>query len=209
MTDYRNTDYCDELQGVQDRKNNVVKMVKEDHPRAIDMHTYISINEGLYKIEFIRAYNGKCAYCGASIDIIAKEMFEIDHFIHKESKRFKGKASAGFIENLILSCHSCNHNKGDIELPDEDHKYIHPDGQGITNTFCRDSMYYIQISDKFKNNDSVNRFYKQLKLKSEIHRVDYLLMSLIGLQRKHKSNRGLCCDLGHAIDILRRKRNIM
>mgnify|MGYP000060833833 CR=1 FL=1 len=40
----------------------------------------ISDNSQKFKLEFIKAYNGKCAYCGASIDLIKRTEFEIDHF---------------------------------------------------------------------------------------------------------------------------------
>ena len=43
--DYRNTEYCEPLGDVRNRKNTVVAMVREDHPRARDMHEYISKND--------------------------------------------------------------------------------------------------------------------------------------------------------------------
>lgn len=39
------------------------------------------------------------------------------------------------------------------------------------------------MAKRFNSNDTVNEFYKTLKLGSEIHRLDYLLMSMIGLQK--------------------------
>lgn len=48
------------------------KLAEIEHPNAKDMHRYISDNSQKFKLEFIKAYNGKCAYCGASIDLIKR-----------------------------------------------------------------------------------------------------------------------------------------
>ena len=81
--DYRRTKYCPELIDVPQKKKEVEALVKAEHPYAKDMHSYISDNSQKFKLEFIKAYNGKCAYCGASIDLIKKTEFEIDHFLVK------------------------------------------------------------------------------------------------------------------------------
>ena len=60
--------YCPELKGIKERKKAVEDMIKTDHSRARDMHNYLSPNDGKYKGEFIKAYNGKCSYCGVSND---------------------------------------------------------------------------------------------------------------------------------------------
>ena len=70
--DYRRTKYCPELIDVSQKKKEVEKLVEIEHPNAKDMHRYISDNSQKFKLEFIKAYNGKCAYCGASIDLIKK-----------------------------------------------------------------------------------------------------------------------------------------
>lgn len=205
--DYRTTKYCPQIQDLEEKKQSVVTQIKVNHPKARDMHAYIRVNNGLYKVDFMKAYNFKCAYCGASIDIVPKEMFEIDHFIY--AKSFDKKADAGFIENLVLACHSCNHQKSAFRLPEEDREFIHPDTDKIRETFKRDEQYYIIISEELATNETVKVFYKMVGLEGEIHRLDYLLMNMIGLQRTLKDKLEAYAKFGQAIDILRRKRNMM
>ncbi|MEG6589306.1 HNH endonuclease [Paenibacillus barengoltzii] len=206
-SDYRATRYCPVIEELDIKKQKIVDMIKTEHPRAKDMHAYIRVNESPYKIEFMKAYNFKCAYCGASIDIIPKEMFEIDHFIYEKS--FETKADAGFIENLVLSCHSCNHRKRALPLPEESREILHPDSDKIKYTFKRDDNFYITVSEEHSNNEAIITFYKTIGLEGEIHRLDYLLMNMIGLQRTLENNQSVYAELGKAIDILRLKRNLM
>ena len=112
--DYRRTKYCPELVDIKEKKKKIEALIKKEHPHAQDMHTYISDNSEKYKLKFVQAYNGKCAYCGVSIDLIKKNEFEIDHFLYEKFPKFKTKKEAGYIENLILACHDCNHNKSDF-----------------------------------------------------------------------------------------------
>lgn len=208
--DYRRTKYDQPIKNLKDKKNAVKARITKDHPRAKDMHTYLSDNDLPYKTDFLEAYNGKCAYCGVSIDIVPKHGFEIDHFIHEKDKRFGGsKAAAGCMENLVLACSYCNRSKGAIEVPDVAHEYIHPDNENTLSTYRRDEQYYIQIADDRKNDETVQFFYQQIKLGDEIHRIDYLLMSMIGLQRNNIDRTELYSELGKAIDLLRTKRNVL
>ena len=79
-SDYRNTEYCPNLSEIKSKKNALVKKIKQDHPRVVDMHNFVSDNNAVYKEQFMNAYNNKCAYCGVSINVIPIQMFEIDHF---------------------------------------------------------------------------------------------------------------------------------
>jgi HNH endonuclease. len=207
--DYRNTKYCLKLENIKDKKNNVKKLVKDDYPNAVDMHTYISKNDEKYKNHFMRAYNCKCAYCGVSLDLVPKVLFEIDHFLYEKSSRFRSKKYAGYIENLVLACHDCNHKKSSFDISDADYNILYPDGDNIRNTFYRDDKFYIKISKKMEENLTVKAFYDKLQFGSEIHRLDLLLMSLIGFQREHEDNNELYTEVGKTIDILRKKRNMM
>ena len=139
--DYRRTKYCPELIDVPQKKKEVEKLVEKEHPNARDMHSYISNNSQKFKLEFIKAYNGKCAYCGASTDLIKKTEFEIDHFLYKKAPIFDTKKDAGDIKNLILSCHYCNHNKNSFWIEKEDIDNLNPDGEKIKNVFIRDDQY--------------------------------------------------------------------
>ena len=65
------------------------------------------------------------------------------------------------------------------------------------------------MNDEFVHNEDVNKFYNQLQLGSELHRLDYLLMNIIGMKRAHMDDKNLYSGLGKIEDILRRKSNIM
>lgn len=207
--DYRNTEYCPQLGNVEERKKIIEAMIKADHPRARDMHAYISENKKQYKSAFIRAYNEKCSYCGVSLDVIPKDSFEIDHFICKKDPRFKSKADAGYIDNLVLACHKCNHAKAALLIPDESHKYLHPDKPGILDTFVRDDDFYIRITQKMVSDAATNRFYNKLELGAEVHRLDFLLTSMRGLQTKLSETSKAHKAISEAIMLLQRKRNLM
>lgn len=209
VDDYRYTEYCEPYKDLAYEKGKVVALFKQLHPKASDMHTYISDNDGPLKGAFLAVYNHKCAYCGVSIDIISKQAFEVDHFIHRKDSRFKTKAEAGYIENLVLSCHRCNHAKGDLIIPDSAHEYLHPDKPGIKTTFIRDNDYYIRIADEKRTDPIVNKFYRRLDLENDVHRLDYLLLSMRGLRQKIGENNPAQKHLADAIDLLQRKRNLI
>lgn len=209
IDDYRNTKYCPSLDNIVSAKKAVEGLVKKDHPRAEDIHAYISKNDDKYKIEFMKAYNCKCAYCGVSIDLIPADAFEIDHFLYQENKDlFPSKKCAGYIENLILSCHGCNHKKKDFLISKEVFEKLYPDGDIIKKVFYRDDLFYIRIEENEKSNKNIVEFYNLLKLGAEEKRLDYLIMSLIGMQKKHKDKLFLCAKIGEILNILRPKRNI-
>lgn len=210
VNDYRNTKYCPSLGEIRNKKNEVKTAILMAHSKAKDMHTFVSKNDSSFKKSFVEAYNGKCAYCGVSTDIISWKMLEVDHFIPKDSKRFEGsKAAAGYIENLVLSCYDCNRAKKAFELPDSENHKIHPDSEEIISSFIRDDNYYIQIQEKMIEDLTVNKFYKQLNLGSQIHRIDYLLMSMIGLRRKLSDKHSAYSKLGDTIIALQKKRNVI
>lgn len=207
--DYRRTKYCPELVDIQQKKKDVETLVKAEHPKAIDMHSYISNNSQRFKLEFIKAYNCKCAYCGVSNALIKKNEFEIDHFLYEKAAGFDTKKDAGYIENLILACHDCNHNKNAFSITKEDAERLHPDGEQIKEIFIRDELYYICIRDEYKGNTNIVDFYDRLRLGSELHRLDYLLMNVIGLQKVCEKNHELYAGLGRIFNEIIRKRNIM
>ena len=208
--DYRNTKYCPAFEKMEQKKAKVVEMILADHPGEEDMHKFISQNDGPYKLQFMQVYNCKCGYGGVSLELIPKHLFEVDHFIYEKSPKFKGnKAAASHIDNLVLSCQLCNRSKNALNIPDEFQDKLSPDSETLTSIFVRDEQYYIQISEQQKGIPFIEQFHTRLKLGSEIHRLDYLLMSMIGLQSKHVGNQKVYHLLGQAIDILRLKRNIM
>lgn len=209
IKDYRNTIYCPRYFNIADKKKNFVEKIRKQFPYAKDMHAIISPNDSIYKDDFMKIYNHKCAYCGVSSEIITRTNFEIDHYIHKKSKKFTKKSEAGCIENLVLACHDCNHDKSSFEFPENKYYELYPDEEEITKTFIRDENYYIKISEEKINDAIINEFYNKLHLDSEIHRIDYLLMNMIGLQKEIKDRAKACSLLGQAIQKLHTKRNVI
>lgn len=209
MGDYRNTQYCCSIGDIKKRKNIVKKQVLKDHKKATDLHKYISVRDSSYKMAFIKAYNYKCAYCGVSLDLIDKDDFEIDHFIPESANCFNGKAEAGVIDNLILACRNCNRKKGDYVIDNDELNELNPDMSLITANFVRDDMYYIRLSKDAMKKTEVKNFYKKLHLDSEKHRLDYLLMSMIGMRDDLKRKGKDSSWLGDLISLLQRKRNVM
>ena len=137
-------------------------------------------------------------------------MFQIDHFKYQKSKCFHGsKAEAGKIENLVLACQFCNHRKSAFEISESGYDSLYPDLDGIKSTFVRDEQYYIRISDEKQMDSEIVSFYNKLQLGAEIHRVDYLLMSMIGLYNKMNKQGFNYSDLLMAIERLKEKRNLM
>lgn len=143
------------------------------------------------------------------VKAIKKNEFEIDHFLYEKAPIFATKKDAGYMGNLILSCHDCNHNKNSFWIEKEEMDTLNPDGEKIKNVFIRDDKYYIRINDEFKENTTIEGFYNKLCLGSELHRLDYLIMNIIGLQRYCEDNSDLYVGLGKILDIIREKRNIM
>lgn len=152
-----------------------------------------------------KIYNGKCAYCGASIKIIPKSMFEIDHYIPQSATCFASKADAGNISNIVLSCRKCNHNKSKFLVGVEIQPLLHPDGSRISSAFFRDEMYYIRVANGQPS--EVTEFYKQLDLGRQSCRMDYLLLNMKGLYDKTIHRPDLHNLLGQAINLLSEKRN--
>ncbi len=204
--DYRNTQYCPKLSDLKEKKEKVKEAVLQVYPHAKGMHKYISNNRSCFKQQFIEAYNGKCPYCGVTLAIIGWKQFEVDHFIPQNSSRFSTKAQAGSIENLVLACYDCNRSKSSLELSDEDRYKVDPDGPDICRSFVRDEDYYIRIGEDFSTDDAVKQFYMQLGLDRQIHRLDYLLMSMLGLREKLKGKPSVYMHLTEAIDLLKQKR---
>ena len=203
--DYRDTEYCAGYDKVLENKKKFMDLFRKEHPRAKDIHAYVSKNEGTYKNDFIRIYNGKCAYCGASVRFIPKFMFEIDHFVPQSSTCFASKADAGEISNIVLSCRTCNHNKSDFSMSLAIQPLLHPDYDGIKSAFFRDEMYYIRVSDGQPN--EVTKFYKRLGLDRPSCRLDYLLLNMKGLYEKIADRPDIHNLLGQAIMLLSERRN--
>ncbi len=106
----------------------------------------------------------------------------------------------------MLACFDCNRSKSDLELADEDLHKVNPDGPDICKSFYRDDDYYIRISEDFTDDEAVKTFYRQLRLGSQTHRLDYLLVSMRGLRDKLKDNPAAYIQLNEAIELMQQKR---
>ena len=207
--DYRVTDFCPAFEGISGKKAGLVELIRKKHPRAQNLHALISPNESEYKIPFLAVYNCKCSYCGVSADIIPKDNFEIDHYIYKKNKaKFQTIAEAGCIENLVLACRRCNHYKSSYIIPDDYLDVLHPDSDSIKSVFVRDGSFSIVVAQKFAESETVIAFYKQLRLGEEVHKLDFLLMKMLGQQSETKDLNEYHI-LGKAISLLRKKRNLL
>lgn len=205
MADYRNTKYCPSLDKLAENKGILLSLIQKDHRRAKDMYPLVS-NRNKYKEQFARVYNCKCAYCGVSIELIPMDSFEVDHIRYKKS--FKKATEAGSINNLALACHNCNRKKSDFPISDGYMQLLHPDID-LHACFVRDDLYSIRISEDKEGDETIKGFYEQLRLEDEVHRLDYLLMNMIGLSHKLADKPEIKLVLTDAIEILRTKRNIV
>ena len=109
---------------------------------------------------------------------------------------------------MVLSCHNCNHNKSSFNIEESFYDDLYPDNTKICDFFYRDDLYYIKLTESGLKHNRVSLFYNKLKFYSEIHRLDFLLMNLIGLSSKHQLNQDDQIKLYSIIEILRMKRNL-
>ena len=200
-SDYRITKYDDEFGNIEEKKKEYEKELRKAHPIAKDLHKCISPNE-VEKKRFMNVYNCRCSYCGIPLEYNHITQFEIDHIIPSSS--FATKTEAGYLGNLALACHNCNHDKSDLQL---DLSVMHPD-TGIGKVYYRDDLYYIKISPKYESNPYVVEFYKKLNFGGSLKRLDYILMNLSGMQRVFREKKGDNNPrIDQAIIFLRTKRN--
>lgn len=186
--DYRNTDTCPVLAEVAFKKNDLEDKIRKEHKRAKIMYTYVRNKQGAYFGPFSKIYNDKCAYCGVLIGIKDICMFEVDHFICESSfsNDIKGRSEAGRVNNLVLSCYSCNRGKGNLLIEGAYKKILNPDDGSIAKVFVRDEDYYIRIQSDYVGDSVIEDFYKELTLGSELRRLDYLLLEMRNLISVHR-----------------------
>lgn len=212
MDDYRKTKYCPSFENINLNKNKFLEDLKLEFPEIEDIYSKISKNDDLYKIKFMKIYNYRCSYCGVSLNVLNKRMFEIDHYIYRKSPKFKDNNEADKIENLVLSCQYCNRKKRDFSIPDTEYILLYPDGEEIKKVFYRDEQYYIRISNNYLPNQTINKFYKKLKLDAEVRRLDFLLINLLKFKEIYKNKLEdlyIFNDVCSIIEKLKNKRNII
>lgn len=203
--DYRYCKYEHKNINTVNDKKAFIKKLESEHPRTANHYSLIRPNEGLYKIPYLKIYDGKCVYCGNSIKNLSIYMFEIDHYINKASFNDSEEDLANNISNLYPACKLCNSKKQGITFIDEYIGLFNPDCH-IYNLFYRDEQYNVKIQDKYVNDDFIKRFYEKLKLNHNARRLDYLLLCMRGLAEK-TSGSDLSKELSQLIVSLQEKRN--
>lgn len=201
--DYRNTTYCLKLEKVINKKEELQKKIREEGHTTENFYELV---RDKYRNEYLKIYNYKCAYCGVLILDVTNELMEIDHYKNKAS--FSKVTKAGPLDNLILSCKTCNRGKGKLEISGENFKKLNPDYEDIKECFYRDEDYSIKISEKYKNDIKVKEFYEKLKLNYEFRKIDFLLLNMDGLYDKLPKGE-LKTKLGELKGLLKNKRSLI
>ncbi|MEG2347080.1 MAG: HNH endonuclease signature motif containing protein [Cetobacterium sp.] len=202
--DYRNTTYCQKLEKINEKKLALkIKIRQDGHPRTENFYEIIRDH---YKRDYLNIYNQKCSYCGVSVLTTGYHLFEIDHYKNKAS--YPTVAAAGEIDNLVLSCYTCNRGKSKLEIVDKYLDKLQPDNSGIRGFFYRDKDYSIKISDEYSKDTDIIKFYKSLKLDYEFRRIDFLLLNMDGLYHKLKEGK-LKTKIGELKGILKEKRALI
>ena len=183
--DFRNSKYCEKsFHNVKTRKDEFVQNLLKKHPKVEDH--YRLIRECYkYKAEFAsKVYDNKCAYCGVSTEIDPLSSYQIDHII---AKSLTEDVNVNHINNLALSCAWCNSRKKNIDIRNA--FFLNPDSPLFKNVFVRDRGFYIQISDEYKHNATVENFYKKIQYTNQKRRLDYLLMTISDLSCKVENDK--------------------
>ena len=212
MDDFRFVEQCDSyFEDVKNGKKELKEKIFSDHPRVKNLYRWVKTNsEKSYKKDFVHIYKKKCAYCGVSIEVVPIDYFQIDHFVPIE--QWNDPSEVNDIDNLVLACQRCNHNKGDFYIDDKQIRdKVFPDNSDFIDSFVRDKDYYIVVSDKAKKHQGIIDFYNRLRLHDEVHRLDYLLMRLKKLENneKVKDDPELKCMLQECENRIQEKRNWM
>lgn len=206
--DYRNTEYCKELEEVEDKKKRLERQIETECPKTKIFYNKIKGRDSEYHQKFAEIYNEKCAYCGISLGLLPLECFEIDHYIHEASftKSQEGRIKAGRLKNLIWTCVSCNRGKSGILIEPAYLQKLNTDDGNIARVFERDDDCSIQIKAEYKDDKFIKKFYDALGMGFERRRIDYLLLEMQG-KKDAEQDAGKKAVLGNAIHDLLTKRN--
>lgn len=177
IKDYRESNNKSFDWDVTNKKRYLLKDIRLKHPTLKNHYKLLYPHHTEVNKKFREIYNGKCAYCGVSVNILSADLFEIDHFICK--KYFKKNLNKGnHLDNLVFACRDCNRFKSDNYFNHKNSKMFNVDDGSICKCFYRDELYNIRIKKDFKNNDTVNNFYITMRFDSQIRRLNYLLDSM-------------------------------
>lgn len=178
--DYRNTEYLENLEDIEVKKDVLEKLIRKECPGTKNFYDRLNGKKNNYRKEFEVVYDGKCAYCGMCSRPLPKECFEVDHFICRASfpKTEEGKIDAGKLENLVWACRTCNRSKADIRIEFFYRQKLNPDNGNIAEIFERDEDFSIRIKEKYREDKFINEFYDKLKLGYQRRRIDYLFLKM-------------------------------
>ena len=178
MSDYRCTPYCAPFVEIEKKKVALLTEIRRRHPRARNIYKIVRSRGTEDHKAFFKMYNDKCCYCGCSVTVLSVQSFEVDH-IKPQAAFPERSADVNALPNLSLACRKCNGGKLAFWSKEMNGEW-NPDNGGITRLFYRDNFYNILINEGFDLNPVVLELYDKLKLKEQIRRLDYLLMSLDG-----------------------------
>lgn len=175
------------FENIKLKKQLLCKNIERKHSKTSNHYKVIQNRKNIIFKDFIKIYHSRCAYCGLSVCIESINNFEIDHYICKSSNI----TDVNLLNNLIFSCKCCNRSKSNFLIPEEIRDLVNPDFSSYKQVFIRNRMFYIVISDKFKNNDFIKAFYLRMKFGNQFRRLDYLLTEIFFLseyfEKNHKS----------------------
>lgn len=178
------------FENIKQKKDALVETIYQEHPKQRIEYEAVRNKKSRIYTEFCNIYNYSCAYCGVKVGIMDAQLFEVDHFICESSyqRTTTGRAVAGKLSNLVLSCYNCNRRKGNFRLDGNDGQLLNPDNGAISKVFYRNEDFYIKIVDKYQTNQVICQFYKRLNLDSELKRLDYLLLNMKELAEEQKES---------------------
>lgn len=208
--DYRNAGGCPSLADVKQKKDALEKRIRQEQSHRKIIYNAVRNKSDCYFVELASIYNQKCAYCGAKIGHTDIKLFEVDHFICESSysNDTTGRAEAGKVSNLVLSCFLCNRGKGDLLIEGKYRELLNPDDGSISTVFIRDDNYYIRIENTYSDDSFIQVFFKELMLESELIRLDYLLLEISDLiSIKRAKSPELAAKLEQCMSILLQRKN--
>ena len=112
-------------------------------------------------------------------------MYEVDHFFNELQESFgKDNTPVDHISNLMFSCKNCNQSKKEFKVNDI-YDIVNPDNQEIRGIFNRGEHFEIEVSSQYCLDDSIQNFYKKMKLNYRFRKLDYLLLNLYFMKEKY------------------------
>ena len=182
--DYRLSRYSTlTFNSILDNKETFLIEFQKLHPTAKKIYNYVNKRRTPENKLFRDVYYNTCVYCGVNTQVNSSSQFEVDHIIAQANNDSSDKHS---INNLANACCLCNGRKKAIDITN--YPDLHPDINKLNNMFYRDSDFYIKIDLSYQGVPEVTSFYSTLKLDDELHRLEYLLITMKGFCDRNSSH---------------------